>query len=513
MPLLRPKSSLDAYAGLTSYAGDLHNHCGISYGRGSIEDAYRNARLQLDFASVTGHASWHDMPTTPTHVNSYHSAGFERLRRNWANVQNVTESVNVDGSFVSLLSFEWHSMTYGDHCVYYKSGTGPLEPAQATSLEELKATLRRLGEAGLEAFVIPHHIGYRSDRRGINWARYDAELSPVVELVSMHGCGESAEAPRNYLHTMGPRDAGSMADRGLELGNTFGFIGSTDHHSAHPGSYGYGRAMVWAEDLTREGIWRAIAARRTYAVTGDRIMLATTIDGRPMGAEYSSDAPREIAVEVLGGDSVDYLEILRNNEVIAKVSPSLVESEEFDGMLAVSVGWGEVGVEIGWDVKIEILGGRIEAVEPRFHGHDVVAPSAEEPSSFSFSQWDQSDAQHVRFTSKSNGNPNVQTDATQQMALHVIGDKNTVLAVTFNGRTARHTVGELLRGPRSEHLGGFLSGAMLMHRAAPFAARSVSLELVDAGSGGPRDQYYARVRQHNEQYAWASPTFVCASAS
>lgn len=203
---------------------------------------------------------------------------------------------------------------------------------------------------------------------------------------------------------------------------------------------------------------------------------------------------------------------MRNNEVISKVSPSLLESAEFDGMLAVSVGWGEVGVEIDWDVKIEVLGGRIEAVEPRFHGHDVVAPSAQEPSSFSFSQWDQSDAQHVNFTSKSTGNPNVLTDATQQMALHVIGDKDTVLAVTFNGRQARRTVAELLRGPRSEHLGGFLSGAMLMHRAAPFAARSVSLELVDPGSGGRRDQYYARARQHNEQYAWASPTFVSASA-
>ena len=53
---------LPAYAGLSMYLGDLHNHCDISYGHGSLEDAYANAALQLDFASVTGHASWHDMP-------------------------------------------------------------------------------------------------------------------------------------------------------------------------------------------------------------------------------------------------------------------------------------------------------------------------------------------------------------------------------------------------------------------------------------------------------------------
>ncbi len=46
----------DAYAHLTAFYGDLHNHCGISYEHGSLDDAYRNARLQLDFASVTPHA-------------------------------------------------------------------------------------------------------------------------------------------------------------------------------------------------------------------------------------------------------------------------------------------------------------------------------------------------------------------------------------------------------------------------------------------------------------------------
>lgn len=509
--LIRPRSGLAAYSGMAAYAGDLHNHCAISYGHGTLADAYANAQLQLDFGTVTGHAAWHDMPSDPPHVSGYHSAGFERLRGHWPEIQRMTEAVNVDGKFVSLLSFEWHSMTYGDHCVYYKSGTGPLEPAQAQSLAELRDVLRGLGAAGLEAFVIPHHIGYRSDRRGINWGTYDPELSPVVELVSMHGCGESADAPRNYLHTMGPRDAGSMADRGLELGNTFGFIGSTDHHSAHPGSYGYGRAMVWAKELTREGIWDAIKNRRTYAVTGDRIMLATSIDGHAMGAEYSNAGPREISVEVLGGDTVDYVEIMRNNEVIAKAGPQGGESFDFDGMLAVSVGWGEVGVLNKWDVQIDIKGGRIEGVEPRFHGHDIVEPSAREPESFSFSRWEQQDAQRLTFSTETHGNPNVVTDATQQMALHVRGHANTVLSVTFNGRTVERTVAELLRGPASEYLGGFLTGALLLHRAVPHAARHVSLELSDAGSGAPRDQYYARVRQHNEQYAWGSPTFVNAT--
>jgi hypothetical protein len=510
LSLLKQVSSLSGYAGMSAYVGDIHSHCGISYGHGTIEDAYSNARLQLDFASVTGHASWHDMPDEPEHARSYHEECFANLRRQWEHVQDVTENVHEDGAFVSLLSFEWHSMTYGDHCVYYKSGRGPLDPAGAKSLEELRQELRHLGAGGLEAFAIPHHIGYRSDRRGINWTTYTEEFSPVVEMMSMHGCGEYDNAPRNYLHTMGPRDAGSMAQRGLELGHTFGFIGSTDHHSAHPGSYGYGRAMVWADELTRDGIWDGIRSRRTYAVTGDRIMLATSVNGAVMGTRTKVPGIREIAVDVVGGDSVDYVEVVRNGEVISRVAPNRVSEVRFDGVLSVSVGWGEVGVKVDWDVELEVGGGRILAVEPRLHGNDVVAPSDREPDSFFFSSWRQIDDHRVTLVSETRGNPNVVTDATQQIALHVVGDERTVLTGRFNGVEMCYSISDLLLGSRVSYLGGFLTGAMTMHQAVPRTARAVMLELEDAGSGADRDWYYARVRQHNDQYAWSSPTWVSA---
>ncbi len=43
--------------------GDLHSHCSISYGHGTVEQALMRARQQLDFCSVTGHAFWPDVPT------------------------------------------------------------------------------------------------------------------------------------------------------------------------------------------------------------------------------------------------------------------------------------------------------------------------------------------------------------------------------------------------------------------------------------------------------------------
>ncbi|MGD8967542.1 MAG: hypothetical protein PVI07_08540 [Anaerolineae bacterium] len=53
---------MQTHSGLKAYYGDLHNHCDISYGHGTLEDAFLNARVQLDFCSVTGYALWPDIP-------------------------------------------------------------------------------------------------------------------------------------------------------------------------------------------------------------------------------------------------------------------------------------------------------------------------------------------------------------------------------------------------------------------------------------------------------------------
>lgn len=509
MALLRPTTTLEPYEGMAAFAGDLHNHCAISYGHGSIEDAYRNAQLQLDFGTVTGHANWHDMPEDPRHVADYHRQGFKRLREAWNHVQDVTESVHEEGKFVSFLSFEWHSMTYGDHCVYYRSARGPLAPAQSNSLEDLRESLQVIRRAGLPAMMLPHHIGYLKGSRGINWDTYTEELSPVVELVSMHGSGEDDRSPRPYLHTMGPRDVGSTSTFGLQAGHRFGFIGSTDHHSAHPGSYGYGRAMVWADELTREGIWDAITSRRTYCVTGDRIMLATALNGQPMGSVVRAEGSRTLDVSVKGGAALDYVEVVRNGEIIARERPAAASvGTAFEGVVSFGVGWGEVGLKTDWDIDLEVIDGRINAVEPRLHGFDVVAPSEREPDEFAFSSWEQQDAQRVTVNTRTWGNPTVVTDATQRFAMHLSGDASTKVIARINGREVVHSLGELLKGPKVGFLGGFISGAYVFERAEPHQTTDLEWSFTDQGTGSQEDWYYTRVKQHNDQYAWSSPIWV-----
>jgi hypothetical protein len=500
-----------AYDGLGLFHGDIHNHCNVSYGHGSPEDAYRNARLQLDFASVVPHAHWHDMPEGDPALAAlvdYHRRGFARAAAQWTHLAELTRAVHEDGRFVTFLSFEWHSMRYGDHVVYYRDAEG--EILRAGSLPGLRAELRRLAAAGRPAFMIPHHIAYLAGRRGISWDDFTPELSPVVEMVSMHGLAESDEGPCPYLHTMGPRDGRSTMQHGLRLGHVFGVIGSSDHHSAHPGSYGTGRLAVWARALTREGVWEALGARRAYALTGDRIALAFALNGAPMGALVPAARQRRVEVAVRGGGAIDHVELLHRNRPVhrwdVRVSTAGAAAGPFQVHL--ELGWGDRTLDVDWQGRLEVAGGRLLGVEPRFRGRHVVSPQAREHEGHAFSALERDGDAAVRFTTRTFGNPTTMTPSTQGLCLAIDGDEATAVRGRLNGVEVTVRLGELREGARAGYLGGFRTPAWVFHRAVPAAAARCEGTFTHRADGRARDWYYVRVAQTNGQYAWSSPIWV-----
>jgi len=509
-----PKSWPSAYRNLKPFYGDIHNHCGISYGHGSIENALENARLQLDFTSVTGHAHWHDMPSErdeTRYFRDYHQKGFDKLKSMWAHVKSVTNTFNKNGRFATFLSFEWHSSREGDYCVYFKDSKG--EIIRAETIEELRGALRQYRESGTDVMMIPHHIGYPRGYRGLNWDSFTSEFSPVVELVSMHGCSEYDLAPRPFLHTMGPRDSGSSLHMGLRKRHIVGVIGSTDHHSAHPGSYGYGMTGVWADELSRESIWEAIQSRRVYALTGDKIDLAVELNGHPMGAVIAPVEERKFNMRVVGGCAIDYVELVRNGDPIFRKSAHEIFASETDdkfvGIIALRVGWGEPGTVLSWDIDFGVNNGSIIRYKPRFRGEDIVAPKDEEPDLYQFSKWEKKGKNCVCFTTQTRGNPNVRTDGTQQFALEIEGNAETEVFAVINGRKKTFSVAELRQGARSGFVGEFaMRGAYCFEMAIPRERYDWSIRYVDKKIDCETDYYYVRIRQLNDQWAWSSPFWV-----
>jgi hypothetical protein len=500
------------YRDLHVYFGDLHSHCNISYGHGDLEEAYANARLQLDFASVTGHADWPDPPPAEGRLEylvEYHRRGFERLASIWDHVQETTEKFHEENRFVSLLSFEWHSMRHGDYCVYYKGARG--EIIRAPDIVSMRRELSTLARSGIDVMMIPHHICYLTGYRGINWEDFDERFSPVVEVLSMHGCAEDDDGPRPYLHAMGPRDGRSTMIQGLLEGKRFGIIGSTDHHSAHPGSHDHGRLAAWAKELTRDGIWEAIQSRRTYALTGDRIELAFSLNGAPMGSILSPCQDRAVEVAVTGGSTLDYIDVVKNGVTIARRSANEIarrEVADFRGKVTLAVGWGEAARATDWRVSFGIREGRLLGVEPRFSGEESVSPQARDLASYRVSSWSRSGDDEVQFITRTSPNPNTRTDGTQKVTLEIEGDDRTRVVASVNGRELAYALSELRRGPRTGYLDGFVSEAFQLSRAVPEAEYHWSWQVEDRGEADRRDFYYVRVRQKNDQWAWSSPIWI-----
>ncbi|WP_349365777.1 MAG: hypothetical protein ABL311_13480 [Nitratireductor rhodophyticola] len=498
--------------GVVPLYGDIHNHCAMSYGHGRLEDALARARLQLDFVSVTGHAAWPDMPVDVpevAHIVDFHVKGFARLREIWPDHFATLKRFEESGVFSVFPGYEIHSCAYGDQTIVY-ADLDVADLQLADSPAELRETLHRAKAA--RALAFPHHIGYRRGARGIDWNAFEPSLSPFVEMYSMHGCAETSETSRGYLHSMGPVDGRSTMEAGLAAGHVFGIVGNTDHHSGFPGSYGHGRMGLYAQGRDRESIWAGMRARQTNALTGDSIHLLTAIGNTIQGGIAAPQDDAQLAIEAVGGGAVDTIDIVRNGRLWQRITPSLAPAPivpERDGVmetiLHLELGWGARGTSHRWLGEVALEGGDILRVEPRFRGQEIVSPLEGEDAAhplphISF------EGGVVRFEVTAEANPNNVTPATQGVALHIRSAPDANIRARLAGQDIAVRVERLLEGALSGNLGAIDSPAYRFH-ALPRPHEWQWGGTVELGEFTDGENVYVRLRQANGQMAWASPVF------
>ena len=216
---------------------------------------------------------------------------------------------------------------------------------------------------------------------------------------------------------------------------------------------------------------------------------------------------------VRGGAGIDYVEVLHDERVVHRQN---VFAQPFEGGLAkvhVEVGWGEAKEATAWDVELRVVGGELLDVEPRFRGP---LPSVEPPAGALHAPHTltRPSTDAVRFTTSTYPNPASAVPAMEGVCLEMRGDVTTEFEATVNGRTIRVSLGDLSEGSRTHHLAGFVSPALVFHRAVPEAEYTTRFDLSHRPSGPiATDMYRVRVRQRNEQWAWSSPIWVEPSAS
>jgi hypothetical protein len=492
--------------GLTALFGDIHNHSDLSYGHGRFVDALARAALQLDFVSITGHAHWPDMPVDDprvAHIVDFHVKGFAKLRAGWIDHFEALRAADSPGLTV-FPGYEIHSNEHGDHTIIYAD----LEPA-ALVLADSPAALRSgLARAkGDRAFAFPHHIGYRQGARGINWASFDPALSPFVEMLSMHGCAETSETDRGYLHSMGPVDGHSTMAYGLAKGQVFGIVGNTDHHSAFPGSYGHGRMVAYASGRDRESLWRALRDRRTNALTGDNIHLLAAIGETTQGG-IVPPAPAELRIEAVGGGFIDAIDVIRDGSIRHRITPELTPAPigpSDETLLYLELGWGARRTSHRWEGRIEIEGGEILSAEPRWRGAEVVSPLEGQDGGAPLPVLAE-EGGSVRFAVTAEANPNNFTSATQGLMLRLRLDAGARILADLCGQRMDIPASRLFEGSKSGNLGPIDSPAWRFH-ALPRSHQWQWAGTLALGDLAPGENLYLRLRQAGGQMAWTSPIF------
>lgn len=489
------------------YFGDLHNHCGITYGFGSLENAIARAKSQLDFAAFTGHAMWPDMyakkPETEFVVN-FHEVGFQKLKDHWTEIRKTIADANTE-DFVTFQGYEIHSREYGDH--HLVSIDNELKLIDRNSPEEL------VRDCGVEAIAVPHHIGYTPDYRGIDWNKYQGMLSPIIEVYSKHGCAMREDADYPYYHNMGPRDTRNMVEEGLKRGYRFGFVASTDHHAGFPGSYGDGLAAIVAEEKTRESLWNALKARRTYAVTGDRILCDFKINDAWMGSEIAANA-RTIRAHVETESWLDKIVLYKNGRPCYVINGESFQNVNEDGFykLRVEMGWGNQKL-YHWDGQITVEDGSIVSYNTYFRGRSVLAPSKDETYDEMnindiCTEASLEDDKRFVWSCDTVGNKSTLHPSTSSVLIKVAGNLQTKVHFWLNDKEYSASIGELLNYGYTDHMEYYHSQAFKIYKALPESQCVFELELEDDKPEQEWDYYHLEVSQKNRQWAYVSPIYV-----
>ncbi|MAE67918.1 MAG: hypothetical protein CMJ18_27000, partial [Phycisphaeraceae bacterium] len=244
----------------------------------------------------------------------------------WADSIDAAQRCNEPGRFVTFQGSEVGDDTNGHRNALFCGDES--EPrveiteyaATGNTVLDLQTPRMQKRYAGRDdVILVPHHTKMWAD-----WACHAPALEPVQEIYSIWGSCEKAGTDQWEIL----REMTGGAQEAWARGYRIGVIAGSDTHTGMPGRslaesdrddfmiYKAGYAAVWAEQLTRQSIFDALKARRCYGTTGERIILETMLDGRPMGSEVPWSDPqraRSYQVRVWGTDVLDSITVVKNN--------------------------------------------------------------------------------------------------------------------------------------------------------------------------------------------------------
>ena len=468
--------------------GDIHGHSGYAEGIGTVEFFMRFARddARLDFVTHSEHDSALD-------------------DGEWELMRNTSAAFDEPGRFVPYLGWEWtrRARSGGHHNVLYRTigDQDRVSGLEYPGLSELYQELHNRFDPN-DVLVIPHAHNPGDYRQS------DVKMETLVEMMSMHGSFEW------------------FMQKYLSHGQQVGVVAASDDHSSHPGysapnttglAQRGGLGAVMATEHSRDAIFDAMKQRRTYATTGDRMILDFELNGVGMGQRAPYAESREIRGRVIGTAPIASIRVMKNDQAIWEQEYSAATGSRGPSELLLSFYSEETPLHDGdpprgwrhWRGDLRVTGARLDSITATDH----VNPNTQslEPSE-----------NGARFKTNTRGERSslrLRLSEVQPGAAIVLDFEEateTGAAPPFYREQATIPGGQVrlrladLSGGRLEHkvpIDDYPDDSITLRRISD-GERDVRFSVSDSDEPRQGDYYYVHVRQLNDATAWSSPIWV-----
>lgn len=463
---------------LELFWGDVHSgQTEIGCGSGTVAESYAFGRDCAGLQFITHQSNDHYVTLS-----------------DWAHVRKVTDEYYEPGIYVPILGCEWSPFTKdgGDRNVLYGYDEPVLRRSDRFFREDVPDPEPDVPRAPdfHEAFrdrdvLVNIHVGGRMTN--LDW--YEPKIEKLCETHSTHGTVEWF-----FMDALA---------RGYKVGLTAGTDGVMGRPGAcHPGrrlirNLRNGLTAVYAKELTRESIWEALQARRTYATTGERIRLLFQVNDADMGSEITVNGPPKISFQVEGTKPVERVDLFRGVEVIDSwtVSPPVSQDEDSTMLRVLWGGTERKGTarlqRVDWKGSLSINGGSLELVETvNFQSYDDEAVLVSD--------------NRIEWANQSAGN-------AAGILVRVRGDEAAELSFESAPASFQVRLGDVRNRDHRVDAGGVGRFAQIGPPPGPSGPTAFRCEVIDEHCVPGELPYWIRVTQIDQSLAWSSPVYVTVS--
>ena len=471
------------------YWGDTHGHSGYSEGIGTVDYFMRFARddARLDYVTHSEHDVWLD-------------AG------EWDLIRRTSAEYDEPGKFIPYLGWEWtrHTRFGGHHNVLFRTIEDqiPVSAMEFPVLSSLYAELHERHDPN-NIVVIPHAHNPGDFRQS------DPQLEPIIEIMSMHGSFQW------------------FMEAYLSHGHEVGVVAASDDHLSRPGysaphrnslAQRGGLGAVLAPERSRDAIFDGMKAKRTYATTGDRIILDFDVNGTGMGQRADYSDSRVVSGRAIGTAPLKSIQLLKNDEVIWEEEYLLENSASIEQQLLISFtsdptpyfsgdaprGWRH------WDGDLNIANATVVDAKSMDFFNPFTQAMVVDNNTISFRTNTRGDTSSILLTLTGvNENATISFDldeTTETGSAPPFYRRHATIAAT----QTEIALSELEEGKITRTLAGpdYPEDAITIRRVITEGTKDISFSFDDPSFPDQGDYYYFKVEQANDAIAWSSPIWI-----